>query len=440
MNEAEEQKTLSKRELQVLELVAGGATNQQIAYQLNISPNTVKVHLRNIFAKLEVVSRTEAVTAAARMGLIDIPAKETQHVEPFPTFPPKKVRLWKVLYLVMAVVLIAAVLWFVRPRQKRLIVEAPPVPFSDLTLAVGVPPQWKGLPRWRRLTPMPVPRARFALAGYDGRLYLAGGETPDGVTNSAYVYNPSRGEWSRLPDMPYSVDDVQGTALGGRFYVPGGALPSGKPTNKVSVYLPEARKWIAAAPLPEPLCAYALVAFGGKAYLFGGWNGDEYVSSVYRYDPADDRWQKMTPLPSPRGFAGAGVLSHKIFVVGGYDGIREMSSVLVYDPAAENSGLPPWQKGPDLNQARSGLAVAVEGASLYAFGGGLKGTISFDERYDAVSGGWSRLEVPIPGRWRMPGAATIGPWVYVLGGWNGDYLDVTAAYQSSFRIILPLGS
>src|SRR5438876_12220359 len=67
---------LSERELQVLRLVATGATNNQIARSLQISVNTVKVHLNNIFAKLGVQSRTEAALFAVRHGWVDVPRAE----------------------------------------------------------------------------------------------------------------------------------------------------------------------------------------------------------------------------------------------------------------------------------------------------------------------------------------------------------------------------
>ena len=62
---------LTSREIEVLHLVAKGATNPQIATQLNITVNTVKVHLRNILSKLNVENRTQAATLALEKGLVD---------------------------------------------------------------------------------------------------------------------------------------------------------------------------------------------------------------------------------------------------------------------------------------------------------------------------------------------------------------------------------
>jgi DNA-binding NarL/FixJ family response regulator len=61
---------LSRREMEVLEGMAAGKSNKEIGGELFISDGTVKTHVRSIFTKLDVVSRTEAIATSTRRGLI----------------------------------------------------------------------------------------------------------------------------------------------------------------------------------------------------------------------------------------------------------------------------------------------------------------------------------------------------------------------------------
>ena len=63
---------LTERELEVLKLAAKGMTNREIAGKLYISPRTVQVHMSNIFGRLEVGSRTEAILYAVREGWLSL--------------------------------------------------------------------------------------------------------------------------------------------------------------------------------------------------------------------------------------------------------------------------------------------------------------------------------------------------------------------------------
>lgn len=61
---------ISKRELEVLQLMAEGLSNQEIAERLFVSLNTIKTHTSNLFEKLDVKRRTQAVEKAKRLNLI----------------------------------------------------------------------------------------------------------------------------------------------------------------------------------------------------------------------------------------------------------------------------------------------------------------------------------------------------------------------------------
>jgi DNA-binding NarL/FixJ family response regulator len=68
---------LTPRELEVLEWMATPNTYKQIAFQLSVSEETIRSHVKNILEKMKQPSRTQAVLAAMRMGLIDLDSKES---------------------------------------------------------------------------------------------------------------------------------------------------------------------------------------------------------------------------------------------------------------------------------------------------------------------------------------------------------------------------
>jgi DNA-binding NarL/FixJ family response regulator len=62
--------SLTERECQILELLAAGQANKEIARTLDVSPNTVKTHVANLFAKLEVERRTQAIQKARELRIL----------------------------------------------------------------------------------------------------------------------------------------------------------------------------------------------------------------------------------------------------------------------------------------------------------------------------------------------------------------------------------
>jgi DNA-binding NarL/FixJ family response regulator len=72
------QRMLSKREREIMDLLAQGLTGEQVAEQLFLSPETIKTHIRNAMNKLEATTRVHAIAIALRDGFISPPASPTR--------------------------------------------------------------------------------------------------------------------------------------------------------------------------------------------------------------------------------------------------------------------------------------------------------------------------------------------------------------------------
>ena len=428
---------LSKREQEILELVARGLTNQEIARDLVITLNTVKVHLRNIFAKLEANSRTEAIVRAAQAGWIDVAGMEDAG-EPAQAAPPAAVEPglapWQRVYFFAAAALVAALL-LLPGLLARL--EAQPTA-NDLSDAgrprLGTPAQVEAS-RWSSLAPLPQPRSRLALAVLDDRLAAIGGEGPGGVSGAVFLYDTETNGWLPGSDMPAPAANVQAGVVGDLVYVPGGVGVDGQPGQALAVYDLAADAWTARAALPAPLAGYALAVFDGLLYLFGGWDGAGYVDSVWVYDPAADAWSSRSPMPNTVGFAAAAALADRIVVAGGFDGRREYNACNAYYPAEDR-----WEACAAMNLPRGGLGMVADGTSIYAIGGGWQRMATFNERYDSLTNTWSSIPSPVQGQWLLPGVAGRGSLIYAVGGWSSDYLDNTEVFEGTFRAFIPFST
>lgn len=446
--DSNESPQLSERELEIIRLVATGLSNKEIASQLYISVNTVKVHLRNIFGKLGIQSRTEATLYAVRQGWVSVDVARPEATEEAktatavplaerpplsaPPLPwPKRIALLVIVVLAVAGLIIT----WLRPASVG---SAQTGEFDDL--AGGITNGSKaGQSAWQVRAPMPTARGRLALAMVNGKLYAIGGITSAGITGNVEVYDPQTDEWDTLTSKPLPVANIAAAVLDSRIYVPGGYTVTGAQTAVMEVYDPASDTWLAdAAPLPTPLSAYALVEYRHKLYLFGGSNGRNYVSASYVYDPPTNRWAPLAPMPTVRGFAAAAVLGDAIYVVGGYDGKRDYNVCERYWPL-ENR----WETCPPLAVGRGGLGLVALGNELYAIGGGWKGYLAFGEQYTPERDKWIAVETPLTGQWRnLAAVVTPDSDIYAVGGWNGQaYLSANMLYQRfAIRIFIPFST
>ena len=349
--------TLSSREEEILQLVATGLTNREIAQELTISPNTVKVHLSNIYEKINVASRTEATLYGIEHGIVDVPGGEVENA-PSEEYPQWRMVLDKTMWVWVSVVFVLLVA-LVTVGINRLRQEPNP---EEIALADTEA-------RWQELAPMPEPRAGMAAVAYDGDIYAIAGEGPEGVQGTVFRYNPEDDTWETLRNKPTPVMDVKGALIGEKIYVPGGLSEDGMPTDILEIYDPRTDSWEVGAPLPKAISAYALVDFEGQLYLFGGWDWEQALADVVVYDPVDDAWREGTPMAMPKYDGGAVSLADKIVVLGGRNEGGALKEAQAYYPSRDGNGESPWEAFPELPKAMYGFGAASVSETIYVVGG-----------------------------------------------------------------------
>ena len=425
---------LSDREIEILKLVATGASNKEIATQLVISVNTVKVHLRNIFSKIGVVSRTEAAMWAVQAGLVGganpgVNADESiSEVEVNKGYFLQKRNIVFIGMSVIVVILIASLvgyrLWSGRAENEEIL---------------GTTQNFEQ-ERWTSLAEMLSPRDDFASSVASNKIYVMGGETDTGITSSVNYYDIETNQWISVTDMPLAVTDIQAATIGGKIYVPGGRFEDDRLSSELLIFDPGEDLWQTASPLPVSLSSYALTSFEGKLYLFGGWDGTGFVNLVFEYDPTLDTWKEKTSMTPPRGWSGAAVSGGKIHVVGGYNGEQSLDIHEVYSPEQDNPGENPWNIMTPLPVGLSRFGIISVAEIIHIIGGSDSDDGVFHAfRYTPQNDQWQNFSTPFENEWTDMGGVGMGDKIYLFGGQLENQLNrQLISYQAVYFIMIPI--
>ncbi|MBN1486401.1 MAG: hypothetical protein JW981_02090 [Anaerolineae bacterium] len=438
---------LSERELEIVELVTEGLTNREVATRLYLSPNTIKVHLRNIFSKTGVASRTELSMLAVKEGWIEVETSDevsdealTEGSQPQSQYVPvirvtreRTLPPWplhRTIALSIGLVIFIGLLFLSPVPESSATTGESSILIDNPNAALSAPasPLSEG---WQELSPMPMRRDRFGATLLDGRIYVIGGITPEGTSGRLDIYDIEENRWTEGTPRPIAAANTGAVTLDDVIFVAGGC-DAQQAIADSHRYTPEADEWEAIAPLPEPLCAYAMTVWDGKIYLFGGWNGKTYRAITYRYTPETDTWDLQPSPTRARAFGAAITLNNRLYYVGGYDN-QEQATCEVY-VAEENH----WVMCPSMLLPRGGLGLTALGGQVYAIGGGWENYLGFNERYNPKTNSWSVVETPLVGEWRHLGVIATDTTVYTFGGWDGDYLNRTYSLEVlPFSIFVP---
>lgn len=432
---------LSEREIEILKLVATGVSNKEIAHQLYISPNTVKVHLKNIFTKIGAMSRTEAAMYAVHRGWVTATngesltiseAEENQNigngVERFFTQRWRGIPYWGIGALILLIILLFSIV-ITFSYQSRV---------NQISRLL---PTLSPIPGWQTKSEMPTARYRLAGAVFDSQIYAIGGVSDHGVIGTLERYDPAIDIWQGMTPKPLAVADICAGVIGGKIYVPGGRLEDGSITDLMEVYDPRTNSWEHATGLESPLSAYACAVFEGKLLVFGGWNGKDYTDQVVEYDPAQDTWKTLSTLPSKRGLAGAAILGGKIYLVGGYDGEGLINKIDIYTLGSENNPVSGWERGPNLPVGLYAMGTTALAEKLYIVGG-IKDGISDNEvsyEFNPIEQNFRLLKNPISQSWSSMVLIPQGSFIYAIGGKVEDKpITQNYRFQVIYTVSLPV--
>lgn len=168
--------------------------------------------------------------------------------------------------------------------------------------------------------PYPVRNAGSAV--WDNKIYFFGGQNHYGVTNAFYEFDPAKGVWKQLPDLPHSRQ-TSGKIVDGILYVFGG-FDGVQRLKRVDAYNIKEGKWTRLEDLPFRISAHSTATDGKNIWLVGSYEDLDYLAMF------NTETKKLTIYDSNmtrRRNAGSVALGGKLFIFGGNQNARTISAL-----------------------------------------------------------------------------------------------------------------
>jgi hypothetical protein len=214
-------------------------------------------------------------------------------------------------------------------------------------------------------------------------------------TNQFYIYDIGSDTWSAGAALPRSIWGAAAAGWDGRIYLVGGDSDffSGGTSNEVNLYDIASNTWTGTgAPMPAAAVAAGYVQAGAYLYVVGGWDDNSpsvNVAASQRYDVVNDIWTSGPALTQPRADLALAMTNEALYAIGG-DG--DGSFFFDASTTVERLALADWPNGSwsdDVDQLPSALTAVQAGfctsgffpAQVWAIGGTDGGAITAGNRF-----------------------------------------------------------
>ncbi|WP_411677900.1 Kelch repeat-containing protein [Caproicibacter sp.] len=223
------------------------------------------------------------------------------------------------------------------------------------------------------------------------------------------------GQWqnpSLVTNMPGSRYSACCALVGSEVYIFGGYNGEDNLSSAIK-YNPSTNTYTSIASMPEARGGACCAIVGGEVYIFGGYSGAGYLSSAIKYSPSTNSYTSIASIPGERASACCAEYNGEVYIFGGYNGEDNLSSAIKYNPSTNS-----YASIADIPANQAYACCALVGSEVYIFGGYRYPSTFFPSaiKYNPSTNTYTSI-ASMPEARGYACCALVGSEVYIFGGY-----------------------